>query len=167
MPATLTPCNPRHSSMVIVFAVLALAGCHSAGGLNANTAPADFSLSQAVAELEAWPAPAGVDAPVFEQLRHELKRILILRDSGKLASAPPTDAASAAHLTFDGATDELYWAYTTNGDYDQNGEVNISDLTPLGQHFGESGEFDYDDIQAVIDGDSNGEINISDVTESA
>lgn len=68
---------------------------------------------------------------------------------------------SAAPLTFDGTN--LDWYYAWQGDYDQNGETNASDLTPLGLHFGETG---FSDTSAafMIDGDANGEINASDIT---
>ncbi|MCB1222244.1 hypothetical protein KDL30_16410, partial [bacterium] len=59
-----------------------------------------------------------------------------------------------------------YWYYMNPGDYDQNGEVNISDLTPLAIHFGKSspGGFDLTRVESVVDGDGNGEINIADVS---
>jgi len=58
----------------------------------------------------------------------------------------------------------LRWRYYNPGDYDQNHEVSISDLTPLGRYFGDSGPFAPNSIQAVVDGDGNGEINIADLT---
>ena len=60
---------------------------------------------------------------------------------------------------------ELKWGYYSNGDYDQNSEVNVADLTPLAIHFMESAlpfKFQPNTIQAVIDGDDNGEINLAD-----
>ena len=57
----------------------------------------------------------------------------------------------------------LSWPYGNVGDYDQNSEVNIADLTPIGIHFGESSA-DPLSALAAIDGDSNGEINIADIT---
>src|SRR5690606_36903392 len=58
---------------------------------------------------------------------------------------------------------ELSWPYSNTGDYDQNSEVNIADLTPIGIHFGDSVS-DPLSSQAIIDGDANGEINIADST---
>lgn len=57
----------------------------------------------------------------------------------------------------------LSWPYGNTGDYDQNSEVNIADLTPVGIHFGESSA-DPLLALAMIDGDGNGEINIADIT---
>ncbi|MCH7472167.1 PKD domain-containing protein [bacterium] len=91
---------------------------------------------------------------------------------GRFTSAPPGGAASASILSYDEASAALSWGYYSAGDYDQNGEVNISDLTPLGANFGkaapggegEGGGFDPASIESVVDGDANGEINIADVT---
>ena len=58
----------------------------------------------------------------------------------------------------------LVWYYFQQGDYDQNGEVNIADLTPLGANFGTAGPFSWQDAISCVDGDNNGELNIADVT---
>jgi len=63
------------------------------------------------------------------------------------------------------SNDELRWYFTSPGDYDQNGEVGVSDLTPLGANFMATGC--QDDISlalSVIDGDQNGEANVADIT---
>jgi hypothetical protein len=88
----------------------------------------------------------------------------------------------------------LQWTERCIGDYDQNGEVGISDLTPLGQQFQALVSYDsaaeHDGFagwpsgdpgdaasggapaannwrRARIDGDGNGELNIADVTPIA
>ena len=62
----------------------------------------------------------------------------------------------------------LSWFYANTGDYDQNGQVTIADLTPIGQNFEESnpegGAWPAANLLAQVDGDSNGVINISDIT---
>ncbi|MCB1219289.1 MAG: hypothetical protein H7A35_05415 [Planctomycetales bacterium] len=58
----------------------------------------------------------------------------------------------------------LSWSYLNPGDYDQNGIVSISDLTPLGQNFGATGPFASDSAQWIVDGDGNGEINLADIS---
>lgn len=80
----------------------------------------------------------------------------------RTASAAPDSNLSRAALTL--SVGEISWLYYSQGDYDQNGEVNISDLTPLGAHFGESGPFDQAQAISCIDGDNNGELNIADIT---
>jgi hypothetical protein len=116
--------------------------------------------------LESMPAPTEVDAAVWSQLKAALATQLRARD-GKTTSAPPQTIRAAAVLSFDSTTTSLTWGYANPGDYDQNGLITISDLTPLGVHFGESNggqPWPSRTIQSVIDGDNNGEINIADVT---
>ena len=85
--------------------------------------------------------------------------------ASRLVSQVPSTDESAALLSFDEANSLLKWGFTSQGDYDQNSETNIADLTPLGIHFGVGGgPFEYYTIEAVVDGDGNGEINISDIT---
>jgi hypothetical protein len=63
------------------------------------------------------------------------------------------------------ATNELTFSYYNQGDYDQNTEVNIADLTPLGANLGRSNtDPDWNGARAATDGDSNGVLNISDLT---
>jgi hypothetical protein len=85
----------------------------------------------------------------------------------RAASEAPTSGASAARLAFDANEEVLLWHYSMQADYDQNGEVNIADLTPIGQNFkavSGGGPFPYESIESVVDGDGNGEINIADIT---
>jgi len=79
-------------------------------------------------------------------------------------SEPPDSDGSRATLVWDDIGGELTWYYYNQGDYDQNGEVNIADLTPLGANFGATGPFDPTGALSAIDGDSNGELNIADIT---
>ncbi len=81
----------------------------------------------------------------------------------RVAAMAPDDNSSATTLEFITGLD-TFWYYYSTGDYDQNGQTNIADLTPLGRHFGESGPFDEATVQGVIDYDNNDLINISDVT---
>ena len=121
-------------------------------------------LAAVLAELEAAPTPIGVDEQVFAQMKAALRAQLLAKGALKTACTPPLDDASGAAVAFDYGADVLSWRYHCTGDYDQNGEVNISDLTPLGLHFGESGDFTEEQAASVVDGDGNGEINIGDIT---
>ncbi|MEZ5338738.1 MAG: hypothetical protein R3F46_10795 [bacterium] len=65
----------------------------------------------------------------------------------------------------DSTSVELSWTEKNVGDYDNNSEVNVGDITPLGIHLGKSAsdfpsqaEFD------VVDGDGNGLISLADIT---
>ncbi len=83
---------------------------------------------------------------------------------GKIACQPPDNAASKPTLDFNGSN-TLQWRFYNQGDYNQNGTVGITDLTPLGIRFGQTVTYpgEVDTAQAVVDGNSNGIINIADV----
>jgi len=107
-----------------------------------------------------------VDALLWQQLKAELARVLQARIAGKLASTAGRRASSAglAELTYDATYDTLNWRYNFDGDYDQNSQVNVSDLTPLGMYFLLAGPFNNTSQQWLVDGDGNELINISDIT---
>ena len=169
-------------SIGALAALLIFAGC--TGGVTSTT-PAAPTKSDTLAQIAAAPAPSGVDATVWAQLKAELVRVLGARASLpvipqhspagtrallKNTSTPPAGEGSAAQLFYYPANAMLSWGYYCQGDYDQNGEVNIADLTPLAQHLGETSAggpgtpFAPSSLGSVIDGDANGEINIGDVT---
>src|SRR6185436_5236640 len=60
-------------------------------------------------------APEGINAPRVEQLEHAW--------TGDLPDGDPGYAS-------------LTWSFKLTGDYDGNGEVNITDLAPLGKQLG-------------------------------
>jgi len=83
------------------------------------------------------------------------------------ASTPPDTKDSAPILTMDGI-ETAVWYHACLGDYNQNGVVDIADITPIGQHWGERspdfpGPWPYEDVLSVIDGNSNGMIEIGDI----
>jgi PKD repeat protein len=147
---------------LFLIVLLLIVGC-------SGTAPGRVppgTATDPLAELKQQPAPEGVDAQVWEELKSALATAL--QGSTHTASTAPTSGASAPALLLNPGSGMLSWGHSLNGDYDQNGEVNISDLTPLGIRIGNSNggqPFDYYSADAVVDGDSNGEINISDVTQ--
>lgn len=125
--------------------------------------PAAFLLEQQ-SLLESMPRPDGMDEAAWQELKSAARGML---DSAKATLAAPITIPSGAKLTLSDETLELSWGYACQGDYDQNSEVNIADLAPLGSHFGESsggGPFPAGSLQSMIDGDGNGEINISDIS---
>ena len=156
------------SLMKLLFAVSLAAACAACAGGFESRLPADpQKLERTLAELEQLPQPAGVDAADWAELKQALREVLIATDGQRAlrgTSAAPVANSAAAQLSFDDGTTELNWGLVNPGDYDQNGEVNISDITPLAVHLGKSGPFDYGSIEAVVDGDGNGEINIADIT---
>ena len=79
----------------------------------------------------------------------------------RVVSKVSTDNSAKTTLNWDGGTNTLSWLYYNKADYDQNGEVNISDLTPIGMHYGETVDNSWDDPLRHVDGDHNGEINVA------
>jgi hypothetical protein len=139
--------------------------------------PRGVSIEQALIELETATVPQGVRSDVWNSLTAELSRVLEVSQNasgrGSLAaravSTPPLSEGSQTNLSYDMDSSTLSWGYYSQGDYDQNGLVAISDLTPLGIHFGKESSspgspFPPDTQEAVVDGDGNGVINIADVT---
>lgn len=87
----------------------------------------------------------------------------LLREISKVNTSA---AAAAIQPEWDG-TDTLTWYYASPGDYDQNGEVNVADLAPLGQNFLDGdGVVEFGLLTSIdqVDGDNNNIINVSDLT---
>ncbi len=82
----------------------------------------------------------------------------------RVAAAVPDSDQARQYLSYSVIDAQLSWYYSNPGDYDQNGIVGISDLTPLGMHFNEQGPFAESSVQSVVDGDGNDLISISDIT---
>jgi len=129
--------------------------------------PSETTLDEALAELEALPTPEGVDASVFSGLKAALREALTAKGVSKIVSKPPTGEANRVddlELIDNGdGTYTLTWSYRNVGDYNQDGIVNISDLTPLAVHFNEPA----DETNEWIDGNQDGLINIQDITPLA
>lgn len=83
-------------------------------------------------------------------------------------SKAPRSIKSQATLNLDAGSQTLSWGFANEGDYDQNSEVNVADLAPLGTFFqqstGGAGPFPLSSRFFVIDGDQNGELNIADLS---
>jgi len=178
----------RCGALLALLLLTCCAGNPSAGSASVTGSPAPQPAADtaALSALAQAPAPPGVDSAVWRRLKDALARVLesrpvaqasLLADSaGKHAglphqvSAPPVDEASRTTLSYNEAGKVLSWGYFNSGDYDQNGEVGVSDLTPLGQHFGETSPagppnpFPLSTVLAIIDGNGDGEINIADIT---
>jgi hypothetical protein len=84
----------------------------------------------------------------------------------KQVSTPPLGDSSQMQLSWDGV-DTLSWYYVSTGDYNQDSEVSLPDVTVVGIHFKETGPFDFETAQGVVDADNNGEINGADLVNIA
>jgi len=159
---------------ILVAAVAASVGSCGNGGRTSFTPDGAASHPQlqrdgiaAIQHILEAPAPRGVEPSLWRQLTAELARQVAYYGRDKAAAAPPAGERNAArdlHIIPGAATLQLAWTHHAVGDYDSNGEVNISDLTPIGMYFGASlATWGWDEARAA-DGDGNGEINISDIT---
>src|SRR5690606_24050032 len=103
------------------------------------------------------------------QLRLEAKLERVLLESGRerTASAPPQGEANRVgdlRINYLDGQYRLSWTYVQIADYDRNGIVSISDLTPIGIGFGRSSEDQAWDSFKVPDGDGNDGINLANMT---
>jgi len=78
-------------------------------------------------------------------------------------SVVSTTNATAAVASYDNGTDFINWLYGNQGDYDQNGEVNLGDLVPIAFFFHATGPFAATSAEIMADGDGNGEVNLADL----
>jgi len=81
------------------------------------------------------------------------------RHVSKVSDNPVTDLHFSAS-----AVGTLNWTYSCKGDYDQNSEVNVADLTPIGVYFQANTSSPNWQAAQVADGDENGFITVSDLT---
>ncbi|MCD6282042.1 hypothetical protein J7J84_00330, partial [bacterium] len=134
-------------------------------------------LEELLAELDALDKPPEVDGALWASLKADMRDWLIETfGKGKGASKyPPNydlenpDETSATHdyvkprdLQWEKREDDpdeetfgkITWRYANDGDYDENGVVSISDITPLAMHHGEWVDED-NSIQELIDEDDD------------
>ena len=148
------------------IALLALSACSDPR--ETAVPPAERTALPAELAVQLEHTPAGITPQLWRQLAAELERVLEEQGTARRTSAVPTGEGSKVldfGIYFESAPDYNFrWTYRNQGDYDANGVVTISDLTPVGVHFGKRfGDSGWSDAQRA-DGDNNGEINISDVT---
>src|SRR5687768_12552483 len=123
----------------LLILLLGLAACTGPQETN----PRDFKrdsawLQSQLAELETLPCPPGCDPDAWLQLKAGLARSISHGLEGKAASTPPRSEAARPLIHLDPTFGTFFWHFESPGDYDQNGEVNISDLTPLGANLNET-----------------------------
>ncbi|GEM_PF-2892471 len=158
-----------HMASLVAVALLA-AGCSGAGGTLADSKALGPRSTQAVlAEARGAPAPAGVEDDVYGMLLDELERVLEQEGVTRVVAAPPSGLENRiADLTYNNDDLDRYtlsWSYTNSGDYDQNSEVNVADLTVIGQNFGKSSsDPDWETSARRADGDGDGLVTVADIT---
>ncbi len=167
--------------LAVVFAMLLACGGRKStigsplpGGKDKPRVSMEHDLANVLLELDAAQAPAGVDSALFAQLKEALRAALEDRYHGKFVATPPTGPDNEIpDFNFEDNGDGTHtfsWSYYNVGDYDQNGTINIADITPIAVHFGEDVPADdaaRNSTQAVVDGSNNGSVDIADITPIA
>jgi hypothetical protein len=130
-----------------------------------NSLPADIH-----AEVDALVPPKGCNPALFFALKKSFVQALAskLASGGKVTSTPPTgNNNKVIGLSVSDVAGQfvLAWPYRNIGDYDQNGTVGITDITPIAVHYGHT--VGSDPLDIVVDGDIGGTVGISDVTPLA
>ncbi len=111
----------------------------------------------------------GLEQRLAETLREQLSDRGIEPD--RCVSLPVSGEANRVKdISLSQDEDDRYvitWHYRNAGDYDQNGKVEIADVTQLAIHFGEAVGEDKNTLAAVIDGDNSDTVDIGDITPIA
>jgi len=83
----------------------------------------------------------------------------------KTTSSPILDDRFRMQATWDYGLGTLTWYYVSKGDGDQNGVVNLADIIPLAEHFGQSSSDASfgSDLPYNLDGDGNYGISLADL----
>ncbi|GEM_PF-1301025 len=125
------------------------------------------SLAEALQQVESAQAPAGVDPALYAELQAELVRV-IREAAEKGASIPPSgeknEVTDLLLMGDDGEGYTLEWSYCNVGDYNLDGLVGVSDLTPVGMYFEcATGDPDWPDGR-MADGNEDGMVTVADIT---
>jgi len=136
---------------------------HLSGSAVSKQPQGDFISPVEALKVEKPASSDEAQAPVLAQLKRELEKRLFAKGAGMLVSTPPIASANSVNdLTIvdngDG-TLTLSWTYKNVGDYNQDGFVDIADITPIAEHFFESA----DSTNNWIDGNGDRIIDVADV----
>ncbi len=144
----------RHIIFISVLLVVAITGC-------GHPTPVLKGLGKPVIV-----APQGVNEQIWTALNEELSKQLATRS----VSAPPTAFVTVTSLVAVGNGPEeksmLTWSsIALKGDYNNDGSIDISDITPLAIYYGQECNSHAETI--FVNGDNDPTINIADVTAIA
>ncbi|MCB1188538.1 hypothetical protein KDL29_15360 [bacterium] len=132
--------------------------------MDALPAPTGEELAIARRELAALDIPDGVGSDAWQQLCDALLDSMQNRSTSKLPNESRNVIDDLQWIDNGGGDFSLEWTFRNAGDYDNNGEVNVSDLSAIGVHFGKNESSSSWASAQTADGDGNGEINIADVS---
>jgi hypothetical protein len=133
----LVSCRASHERIV----AQSTNGAISALGGSENAESRQIAIERVLDDIAGYqPAPdAKVDSLVFEELRAALAAQIEAKardSSGAIKyGTPQGDDGRVTDLRYDPETYTLSWTYVNKGDYDQSGEVGVSDITPIAQNY--------------------------------
>lgn len=147
---------------VLIFGLL-LPGCSGGGNASDTNNPNSPSFEQrpTITVLgKTIEIPEGVEPGLVRELAEALESAVSSKQSS--SAAPPSNWLPFEKI-MEGEFSTFSWDYQIPGDYNQDGEVGVADITPIALGFG-LGEADeaWSDFK-TIDGDLNGEINLADL----
>jgi len=166
-------------SLVVTAAfILITSACGSAQPLSTQPSAPDSAtqpdaavwegtMQEALNDLAVLPAPENLSSEDFQALKRALLQALLASGVRAISAVPLSPASAVNDLTAwanEDSSAQLCWTYRNQGDYDQNSEVNISDLTAVGIHLSKTDAWPFWNAARAADGDANNEVNIADVT---
>jgi len=121
-------------------------------------------LEELLAELDALDKPPEVDSALWTGLKAEMREWLLETfGGGKGVSRYPgddedppvylgtNDYVKARNLVWKaaGAYGKLEWRYVNDGDYNQDSQVSIADITPLAIYYGQQVDDEDEDLNTI------------------
>lgn len=159
----MTRSNNCKSPYLPLILLVAAAGCAGVAEVPAEALTPASEQAQ-LAELEQLEVPPGADAATFEALKSALASLLLRGAQRQASGITDSEVKDLVVLATPNGGAQLHWTFSNTGDYDQNGEVAVGDITPLGMNFGASSASPVWTLKQVADGDGNGEVNLADLS---
>jgi len=132
-----------------------------------------YTIQEIVKDADSLLPACHLCTKTYELLKEEFIRLVRSQFVGKLVATPPIGTRNkVSDLSITGIGDGLFsvaWSYVNIGDYNQDGIVDVADVSPLAEHFGErknGGVFPHPQ-DFVIDGNKDGVIDVGDIAPIA
>ena len=129
----------------------------------ASVATIESSLKDILSDLENLPVPSRVDGELFREMKDTFARAMELRAVERLVSKPPSgESGKVIDLVPTDNRDGTYslsWSYRNLGDYNQDGIVDIADVSALAEVLFEP----VSPANEWIDGNADGVIDMKDL----